>query len=94
MDIAFIREPKSNNNIALRLFQKYSVAKVVGCIKGKSAIALARQFENKARNFNGEKFWAKRYAVSTVGFEEQQVKEYVKHQKQLDSEGSEEVEIV
>ena len=47
---------------------KYSVSEVIGYIKGKSAIAIARQFGNKKRNFNGEQFWARGYAVSTVGF--------------------------
>ena len=67
---------------------KYSVAEVIGYIKGKSAIAVARQFGNKKRNYNGEKLWARGYAVSTVGFEEEVVKKYIKHQEQLDGLGS------
>ena len=50
---------------------KYAVAEVIGYIKGKSAIAIARQFGGRKRNFNGERFWARGYAVSTVGFEEE-----------------------
>ena len=69
---------------------KYSVSEVIGYIKWKSAIAIARQFGNKKRNFNGEQFWARGYAVSTVGFEEEKIKEYIKHQEQLDGLGSEE----
>ena len=69
---------------------KYSVAEVVGYIKGKSAIAVARQFGNKQKNFNGERFWARGYAVSTVGFEETQIQAYIKHQEQLDGRGSNE----
>jgi len=69
---------------------KYSVAEVVGYIKGKSAIAVARQFGNKQKNFNGERFWARGYAVSTVGFEETQIQVYIKHQEQLDGRGSNE----
>lgn len=69
---------------------KYSVSEVIGYIKGKSAIAIARQFGNKKRNFNGEQFWARGYAVSTVGFEEEKIKEYIKHQERLDGLGSEE----
>jgi putative transposase len=64
---------------------KYSVAEVVGYIKGKSAIAVARQYSGKQRNFNGERFWARGYCVSTVGFEEIKIKEYIKNQEQLDS---------
>ena len=70
---------------------KYSVSEVIGYIKGKSAIAIARQFGNKKRNFNGEQFWARGYAVSTVGFEEGKIKDYIKHQEQLDGLGSEEL---
>ena len=69
---------------------KYSVAEVVGYIKGKSAIAVARQFGNKQKNFNGERFWARGYAVSTVGFEETQIQVYIKHQEQLDGRGANE----
>jgi REP element-mobilizing transposase RayT len=44
---------------------KHPVASVIGFLKGKSAIALARR--GKERNFSGERFWARGYAVSTVG---------------------------
>jgi putative transposase len=54
---------------------KYSVSEVIGYIKGKSAIAIARQFGNKKRNFNGEQFWARGYAVSTVSFKEEKIKD-------------------
>jgi putative transposase len=69
---------------------KYAVSEVIGYIKGKSAIAVARKFGGKQRNFNGEKFWARGYAVSTVGFEASKIREYVAQQEQLDGYGSEE----
>ena len=69
---------------------KYSVAETIGYLKGKSAIAVARQFGGRKRNFNGEKFWARGYAVSTVGFEFEKIKSYVEHQEQLDSKGLDE----
>jgi len=47
----------------IKIPPKYSVAEIIGYIKGKSAIALARQFGGRKRNFNGEKFWARGYAV-------------------------------
>jgi len=56
---------------------KYAVSEVVGYLKGKSAIAEARQFGGRKRNFNGEKLWARGYAVSTIGSEESQVKQYI-----------------
>ena len=63
---------------------KYAVAEVIGYMKGKSAIAVARQFGGRKRNFNGEKFWARGYAVSTVGFEEEKIRKYIRHQEQRD----------
>ena len=69
---------------------KHSVASIVGYIKGKSAIAVARQFGGKQRNFNGEQFWARGYAVSTVGFETEKIVEYVKNQERLDGAGQNE----
>ncbi len=72
-------------HMLIRIPPKYSVAEVVGYIKGKSAIAVARQFRGRQRNFNGEKLWARGYAVSTVGFEEAQIRAYIKQQEQLDA---------
>ena len=69
---------------------KYSVAEIVGYIKGKSAIAVVRQFSGRQRNFNGEQLWARGYAVSTVGFEEAQIHAYIKNQERLDSAGRDE----
>ncbi len=78
-------------HMLIQIPPKYSVAEVVGYIKGKSAIAVARQFGDKKKNFNGEKLWARGYAVSTVGFEEAQIHSYIKHQVQLDGLGSNEL---
>lgn len=77
-------------HMLIKIPPKYAVAEVVGYIKGKSAIAVARQFSGKKKHFNGEKFWARGYSASTVGFNEQQIKEYVRHQEQLDGDGSDE----
>lgn len=65
---------------------KYPVSEVIGYLKGKSAIAVARQFRGKQRNFSGERFWARGYAISTVGFNKNQIKEYIKNQQLKDKE--------
>ena len=65
-------------HMLIKIPPKYSVAEVVGYIKGKSAIAVARQFGGRQRNFNGEKLWAQGHAVSTVDFKEAQIKTYSK----------------
>jgi len=77
-------------HMLLRIPPKYSVAEVIGYLKGKSAIAVARQFGGRKRNFNGEQFWARGYAVSTVGFEEEQIRKYIRNQEQLDAPGGDE----
>ena len=77
-------------HMLIKIPPKYSVAEVVGYLKGKSAIAVARQFSGRQRNFNGERLWARGYAVSTVGFEEAQIRTYIKQQEQLDGQGSDE----
>ena len=63
---------------------KLSVAKVIGFLKGKSSIWVAQNIANKKQNFNGHKFWARGYYVSTVGRDEQTVREYIKHQEKED----------
>lgn len=69
---------------------KYAVSEVIGYLKGKSAIAIARHYSSRKRNFNGESLWARGYAVSTVGYELEKIKTYVKNQEQLDSHGFDE----
>jgi putative transposase len=75
----------------IRIPPKYAVAEVIGSIKGKSAIAVARQFGGRQRNFNGERFWVREYTVSSVGFEEVQIRAYSTYQKQLDAQGADEL---
>jgi putative transposase len=62
---------------------KHPVASVIGFLKEKSAIAIARLC-GKQRNFTGEHFWARGYAVSTVGFELEQVRTYIREQDAAD----------
>lgn len=63
---------------------KYAVANVVGYIKGKSAIHIARTFKGKDRNFTGESFWARGYFVSTVGRDEEMIRSYIRGQEKED----------
>jgi len=63
---------------------KYAVAQVVGFIKGKSAIHIARTFAGRKRNYVGEHFWARGYYVSTVGRDEEQIRKYIRHQEDED----------
>ena len=63
---------------------KYSASEVIGYLKGKSAIAVARQFVGRKKNFAGEKLWARGYAISTVGFELDKVRDYIMHQEKFE----------
>ena len=63
---------------------KYSVSQVVGYIKGKSAIHLAREYGGRRRNFVGQHFWARGYYVSTVGRDEEVVRQYIRSQEAED----------
>jgi putative transposase len=71
-------------HICISIPPKYAVSKVVGYIKGKSAIAIARRFGGRERNFTGEVFWARGYFVSTVGLDEEMVRAYIRKQEQED----------
>lgn len=63
---------------------KYAVSQVVGYIKGKSAIHLARVYAERKRNFVGQHFWARGYFVSTVGRDEAVIREYIRNQEKED----------
>jgi len=74
-------------HMCIEIPPKYAVSSVIGFVKGKSAIAIARRFKGKQRNFEGENVWARGYAVSTVGFEEAVVRGYIREQEASDQSG-------
>ena len=63
---------------------KHAVSQVVGYIKGKSAIHLARVYGERKRNFVGQHFWARGFYVSTVGRDEEAVRKYIREQEEED----------
>lgn len=60
---------------------KYAVSQVVGFIKGKSAIHIARSYAGRRKNFTGQHFWARGYYVSTVGADEEVIRQYIRRQE-------------
>jgi len=68
-------------HVCISIPPKYAVSSVVGFIKGKSAIWIARNLMGRKRNFSGENFWARGYFVSTVGLDEEVVREYIRNQE-------------
>jgi putative transposase len=71
-------------HMMLAIPPKYAVSQVVGYIKGKSAIHLARVYGERKRNFVGQYFWARGYFVSTVGRDEVMIREYIRNQEKAD----------
>lgn len=71
-------------HICISIPPKFAVSNVVGFLKGKSAIAIARNFGGRSRNFTGEVFWARGYFVSTVGLDEAMVRAYIRNQEDED----------
>jgi len=71
-------------HMLLSIPPKYSVSHVVGFIKGKSAIAIAREYRGRTKNFAGERFWARGYFVSTVGRDEALIRDYIQNQEKED----------
>jgi putative transposase len=71
-------------HVLMEIPPKYSVAQVIGYIKGKSAISIARTYMGKRQNFTGQNFWARGYYVSTVGLNEEVIKGYIRKQETED----------
>ena len=71
-------------HILISVPPKYSVSQVMGFIKGKSAISIARTYMGRKKNFTGMNFWARGFHVSTVGYDEESVREYIKRQEKED----------
>ncbi len=71
-------------HMMLSIPPKYAVSQVIGYMKGKSAIHIAREFAGRKRNFVGQHFWARGYYVSTVGRDEAVIREYIRQQEQED----------
>ena len=71
-------------HMVLSIPPKYSVAMVIGYLKGKSAIQIHREMLGVKKGFTGKSFWSRGYCVSTVGLDEKTVREYVKNQHEYD----------
>ena len=68
-------------HLCLSIPPKFSVAHTIGFLKGKSAIRIHRQFLGQKRNFSGLHFWTRGYCVSTIGLDEQLIRQYIRNQE-------------
>ena len=73
-------------HMLLSIPPKYAVSQVVGFIKGKSAIHMARVYGERKRNFVGQHFWAREFFVNTVGRDEEAIRAYIRNQEERRSE--------
>jgi putative transposase len=71
-------------HVLISIPPKYSVAQVVGFMKGKSAIYIARTYLGQKKNYGGMHFWARGYYVSTVGADEEVIRNYIRNQDKED----------
>ena len=72
-------------HLCLRIPPKYSVAHTIGFLKGKSAVRIHRELLSKMR-MTGLHFWSRGYCVSTVGLDEEQIRQYIRNQEKLDND--------
>ena len=68
-------------HLCLSIPPKFSVANTVGFLKGKSAIRIHREYLNRKKQFTGFHFWARGYCVSTIGLDEEMIREYIRNQE-------------
>ena len=71
-------------HMCLSVPPKYSIAHSIGFLKGKSAVRVHRDLL-KERRMTGLHFWAAGYCVSTVGLDEQRIRQYIREQEKLES---------
>ncbi len=71
-------------HMLLSIPPKYAVSQVVGFIKGKGAIHVARVYGERKRNFVGQRFWARGFFVNTVGRDEEAIRAYIRNQEKED----------
>ena len=71
-------------HILISIPPKYAVSQVVGYLMGKSAIHIARTYMGRKKNFTGQHFWARGYFVTSVGADEETIREYIRRQEQED----------
>ena len=73
-------------HLVMSIPPKYSVSSVMGFLKGKLALRLFQRYERLGKRYWGRHLWARGYCVSTVGLNEQQIREYVKWQEKKEKE--------
>jgi putative transposase len=73
-------------HLVLSVTPKYSIAMVLGCLKGKLAIHIHRAIYGIKQGFTGRHFWSREYCVSTIGLDEEMIRAYVREQEHLDKQ--------
>ena len=86
MFVQRLRNSRRNDHrhLCLKIPPKFSVASIMGYLKGKSALMIFDRFSNLKYKFGNRHFWAKGYYVTTVGLNEQTIKKYIREQENSD----------
>ncbi len=79
--LVFVPKYRRKIIMCISIPPKYSVSSIVGYLKGKRAIMIFERFNKLRQNFKGHSFWARGYYISTVGLDEQIIRNYIKNQK-------------
>ncbi len=74
-------------HLIISIAPKYSVSEVVGFLKGKTAIKLFQEQKELTKQYWGRHIWARGYCVSTVGFDEEKIRKYIKWQQEKEQKG-------
>ena len=76
--------PRDHVHMLINVPPKLAVSSVVGYIKGKSAIHVARHFLRRERNYAGQRIWARGFFVDTVGRDTETIRKYIAEQETED----------
>ena len=86
LDVLELNVQKDHIHVVLSIPPKYSVSSIMGFLKGKLSLKLFQRYEKLGKRYWGRHLWSRGYCVSTVGLDEQEIREYVKYQEKKDKE--------
>ena len=75
---------KDHIHMLVSIPPKYSVAQIMGYIKGKSSLMIFEKYANLKYKYGNRHFWCRGYYVSTVGANKKAIQEYIRNQLQED----------
>ena len=86
MEVLELNVQLDHIHLVMSIPPKYALSSVMGFLKGKLSLRLFQRYEKLGKRYWGRHLWARGYCVSTVGLNEQQIREYVKWQEKKEKE--------